>query len=148
MKYNEEDKVILRKKAKEEMERLDSIFRNPDYENELNRFKNKFTICEVVYKTVLEKHQLSKGNKIKYADLKLDMRQIPYALEFAGYSYDMILLAQIFGSKKIEHKQSIKKLRDELTHNPSEKALLELLSRSEELHKKMDAFLEVIRRDS
>ena len=110
----------------------------------INRFKEKFGICEIVYKVVLEDHQ-SKRKGIYPTNLKIDMRQVIPALKYAGYDFDKNLLTHLFGSKEKTGSHSVKKLRDALTHSVNQRAIQELIDREEELCGYMDQFLLKIR---
>lgn len=109
----------------------------------IDSFKNKFNLCESVYKVILKKHQNVKGNKKVY--LKLTMTQIPFAMKFAGYNVDRDLLNRLFGSETKKGRQSIKKLRDSVTHSIKQSAVDEIKARERELFNDMDSFLEIIR---
>ena len=60
----------------------------------INRFKEKFGICEIVYKVILEDHQFNKTGK-HLERLQVDMTQAPHALTYAGYDFDKNLLNEI-----------------------------------------------------
>ena len=142
-KPNAEQKKTLRNTAKKELERLEEILLYTATKQTLDDFKNKFNVCESVYKVILAEHQRWIGNTID-GYLKLDMRQVPYALSFAGYSFNRSLLNELFGvsSKK---GTTAKKLRDAVTHGLDEKAVKEICARKEELFGYMDAFLNTIK---
>ena len=140
---SEEDKRELRNSAKEELERLEAIYSNVEVNQLLNEFKGKYNICESVYKVILAEHQRVKGNRgIGYP--KVSMTQVPYAWSFAGYGFDKGLLTEIFGSHS-PNGQTVKKLRDAVTHGIDNKAVQEISARREELFGYMDTFLSGIR---
>lgn len=137
-KLTTEEQLALRNKAKAELERLEAI------DTDLaNRYKEKFGVCEIVYKVVLTDHQQAKGNSTDR--LTVTMRQVPYALNYAGYDFDKSFLDKLFGSNEKSGTMSAKKLRDALTHSMNEDALQELKDRESELFADMDSFLEKIR---
>lgn len=143
VKISPESQKNLRNNAKAELIRLESIQVNIETIKLLDEFKNKFNICESVYKVVLKEHQMSKGkNNINY--LKLSMTQVPFALSFAGYSFEKDFLNELFGSSS-KKGMTVKKLRDAVTHGIDEKAAKEILDRKEELFGYMDDFLNTIR---
>ncbi len=142
-KISEQEKLNLRKSAKAELERLEKCLSEPNTVQILDEFKNKFNICETVYKVILDEHQKYKDNQTE-GFLKLDMRQVPYALKFAGYNFDRSLLNELFGNSSSKGK-TIKKLRNEITHGINKKAVEEILNRKDELFGYMDCFLWVIR---
>jgi len=98
IKISSDEKRNLRNKAKAELERLEKIQTDASTVQVLDGFKNRYNICETVYKVILEKHQASKG-KESNSYLKVMMTQVPFALTFAGYDFDKDLLNEIFGAK-------------------------------------------------
>ncbi|MBR1763583.1 MAG: hypothetical protein IJ731_09520 [Eubacterium sp.] len=132
----------MRNQTKDELIRLETINNDLETIALLDSFKNKFNICESVYKVVLSEHQRQKGHNNAY--LKLDMRQVPYALEFAGYSFDKDLLNELFGAKSNKG-TTAKKLRDAVTHGFNQDAIIEIQEQHEEIFNYMNCFLECIR---
>ncbi|MBR4123781.1 MAG: hypothetical protein IKT93_05125 [Clostridia bacterium] len=143
VKISPESQRNLRNNAKAELTRLETIQGNVETIKLLDEFKNKFNICESVYKVVLKEHQISKG-KTDTNYLKLIMTQVPFALSFAGYSFEKDLLNDLFGSSS-KKGMTVKKLRDAVTHGIDEKAAKEISDRKEELFGYMDVFLNTIR---
>ena len=139
-----EEQYALREKAKSELERLEIVYSDDVTREKIHRFKEKFGICEVVYKVILENHQFNKTGKHP-ARMKVDMTQVPHALAYAGYDFDKALLTQLFGAEEKIGSRTVKKLRDSLTHSVNQKAIDELVDREEELHGYMDQFLLKIR---
>lgn len=74
----------------------------------------------------------------------VDMRQVPNALKFAGYDFDKELLVELFGSSS-QKGETVKKLRDKITHGIDETAAEEIITRKDELFGYMDKFLTEIR---
>lgn len=139
-----EEQLALRNKAKSELLRLDALLNYEDNQERINRFKERFSICEIVYKVVLSEYQFNKTGK-RPERMRVDMNQAPYALSFAGYVFNRELLTKLFGSEERVGRRSVKKLRDALTHSLKHSAVEELKDREEELHGYMNAFLEVIK---
>ncbi len=81
---------------------------------------------------VLHEHQIRTKGKIQ-GQLKLDMRQVPYAMQFAGYMIDKNLLNRLFGAENTKGKRSAKKLRDAVTHGVEQAAVDEIQTRQEKL---------------
>ena len=143
-KINPQEQLRLRNDARAEMLRLETIFNDKKVKAEIDSFKDKFSICEITYKFILREHQYKKTGQ--YSDyFKVVMTQVPFALSFAGYTFDKALLTNLFGSEDSPGRMSVKKLRDLLNHSITPSALQELQSRSAELHGYMDAFLDEIR---
>ncbi|HZJ68820.1 MAG TPA: hypothetical protein VFD28_02290 [Candidatus Eisenbacteria bacterium] len=137
---DEAQKLALRNRAKDELVRLQKLVSEKETKRMIDNFKEKFAICEIVYKVVLEDHQYNKtGKHLDY--LKVDMTQAPHALKYAGYDFDKVLLNKLFGAENKVGIRSVKKLRDSLTHSMNAKAVEELTNRESELHGYMDSFL-------
>lgn len=143
IKISEKEKELLRNKARKEMERLELVFEADTTVQLLNQFKNKFNICETVYKVILFEHQKRKGRKTD-SYLQITMSQVPHALKFAGYDFDKALLNELFGARSNNGK-TVKKLRDEVTHGINQKAVEEIVDRKDELFDYMYCFLSKIR---
>lgn len=139
-----EKQFALREKAKSELERLEDVYSDDVKREKIQRFKEKFGICEIVYKVILDDHQFNKTGKHPER-MKVDMTQVPYALTYAGYDYDKNLLINLFGREDRKGRRSVKKLRDSLTHSMNQNAIDELLDREAELYGYMDLFLAKIR---
>lgn len=144
MLLSPDEQQRLRAKARKELKRLDTIYSDPTVLAEIEDFKNMFIKCECTYKIILAEHQFHR-NKKKTEHLKIDMTQAPYALKFAGYTFDRSLLALLFGAETQLGKRSVKKLRDSFTHKPTEKDLNELRNRKKEIYGCMNEFLRIIR---
>lgn len=131
-KITSEEQIRLRNKAKAEMERLEKIVADDETIQLLDMFKNRFNICETTYKVILAEHQTKKKNRTD--NLKLNMNQVVSALNFAGYHFDKADLSELFGSKSADKKhQTVKKLRDGVTHGMDPKCVQEIMERKDEL---------------
>lgn len=140
----EAEQFALRNHAKEQLQRVEALLSDNNVKETIDVFKTRFSICEIVYKVILEKHQENKG--VYNTDrLQISMTQVPYALDFAGYDFDRELLDRLFGSEKRKGRRSVKKLRDLLTHKLSDDAAKELVDRKDEIFKYMDTFIDKIR---
>lgn len=142
-KITEQEKKALRNNAKTELKRLEACLADQRTVQLLDEFKNKFNISESVYKVMLAEHQKRKGKQVT-SFLKVDMTQVPHALNFAGYSFERTLLNELFGASSPKGK-TVKKLRDETTHGINEKVVKEIIARKDELFGYMDEFLTGIR---
>lgn len=142
-KISELEKRYLRYSAKTELERLEVCLADQSTVQLLDAFKNKFNVCETVYKVILEAHQKHKGKQVT-SRLNVSMTQVPHALSFAGYDFDKSLLNELFGASSSKGK-TVKKLRDETKHGINEKAVAEIVARKDELFGYMDEFLVEIR---
>ena len=134
----------LRNRAKAELLRLEELLNDAPTKQMVDDFKEFFSVCEIVYKVILEDHQFNKtGKHSNY--LKVNMSQAPHALKYAGYDFDKNLLTHLFGAEEKIGSRSVKKLRDSLTHSLNEKAVKELQDRHDELYGYMNDFLSKIR---
>ena len=143
VRISPEEQRLIRDNAKFELDRLETIQTDTGMMKLLNDFKSRFNICESVYKVVLKAHQSSKG-KTDLEYLKVTMTQVPYALNFAGYTFNRELLNELFGATS-KNGMTVKKLRDAITHSIDEKAVKEITNRKDELFGYMDDFLNTIR---
>lgn len=144
LRISDEDKKALRNTAKSEIERLEYILQQTEDIKVLDAFKNRFNVCESAYKIILAEHQKRKGKAVT-THLKIDMRQVPSALTFAGYIFEKQLLTDLFGAKASTKGRTAKQLRDGTTHNIDEDMVNEIVTRKDELFGYMDAFLETIK---
>lgn len=137
------EKQKLRNSAKLELQRLENVLLDESTVQLIDEFKNRYNICETVYKILLSEYYKAKGEKPK-GYLQVDMVQAPAALKFAGYTFDKESLNELFGSKSKKGK-TVKKLRDATTHGIDKNAVKEILERKEELFGYMDNFISMIR---
>lgn len=74
----------IKQKAETELIRLETMLKNDVIRKKIDLFKDKFALCEIVYKLVLKEHLSYKKAKTK-EHLKITMSQVPFAFSFAGY---------------------------------------------------------------
>lgn len=132
-----------RNKAKKELERLENI--SKDVLEEIDEFKDKFLICEKVYKVLLAQYLKDKNKGVNEQDMKIHMNQVKSALRKAGYDFDDQILSKLFSSNDTAGERSVKKIRDRLTHSMQENDIKEFKYRKEELYEYMNYFLDKIR---
>lgn len=142
-KISAQEQKILRNNAKAELERMEACLVDQSTVQLLDAFKNKFNICETVYKVIFAEHQKRKRKSVN-GYLKVNMTQVPHALNFAGYTFEKKDLNELFGASS-KKGTTVKKLRDSVTHGIDPKAVNEIVARKEELFGYMDSFLSVIR---
>ena len=130
----------IRNKAKKELARIESIMSDKNIVNDIENYKIKFSICEIVYKT-LYKGKNHGSNKF----IKLSMVSIPPVLKYAGYSFENDFLISLFGTNEKHGSMSVKSVRDALTHSLSKKVICELKTRKKELNNIMDIFIKTIK---
>ena len=139
-----EAQSALRGRVKTELERLEAIYSDEVAREKISKFKEKFGICEMVYKVVFADYELSRTGT-RPERMKITMKQAPSALSYAGYDFDRVLLTKLFGAEERIGRRSVKKLRDALTHALKQSAIDELMAREEELYGYMDQFLTKVR---
>ena len=132
-----------KKKAKAELQRLEELFENEDVTQKIDTLKDKFSICEIVYKIILKDYLKSQNEDTK--KLVINMAQAKAALKYAGYIFDSEIVGKVFGSQKTVGSRSVKIIRDELNHTLKQSAVTELINRYDELIGYMDSFLNMIR---
>lgn len=108
------------------------------------QFLDDFVLCEIVCKAVLALYKKNNKTYSSDKDLRLDMKEIPAALKYAGYNVDNDILSNIFagsGNYRRRGTKSAKLLRNGIIHNLSETDVVEMCNRFEHLHNTMNAFL-------
>lgn len=114
------------------------------------QFLEKFTLCEICCKAILKEYKKNNKTYSSETNLKLDMREIPAALKYAGYSIDEALLSIIFagsGNFKKRGSKSAKQLRNGIVHNLCESDIEEVCKRYLYLCAAMDNFLNYFRQE-
>mgnify|MGYP001668270831 CR=1 FL=1 len=110
-------------------------------------FIDRFTLCDLSCKTILEYYKKAKKQESEDFKLVLDMRIIPHAFAWAGIEIERNVLNRIFGgSKSFKNRgtKSAKKLRDGIVHAMNTEDLQEMLKRQDELISLMDLYLGVM----
>ena len=143
-RLSKEEQLELRNRARAELLRIDTLVSDLSVKEMIEEFKYKYSVCEIVYKVILDSHQFNKTG-VHNQRLIVDMRQVPHALKYAGYDFDNGMLSHLFGAEDKNGQRSVKKLRDSLTHNLSDAAVKELRDRETELNGYMDSFLSKVR---
>lgn len=107
-------------------------------------FIDKFTMCDLVCKILLENYHKYNGNLKQSKHACLDMKTIPAAVSLHGLSIPRHILSGIFGGSKQFIKRgtkSAKKLRDGIVHAMNKDDIQEVVLRYTDLMKLMDDFL-------
>ncbi len=71
------EKLALRNKAKAELDRLEEVFADEQTKKKIDDFKDRFSVCEIVYKVILEDHQFNKFGVHKDR-LQVSMKEAPH----------------------------------------------------------------------
>lgn len=143
-KISFEEENALKKKLKDELDRLNKILLDSNTIKLIEKFKSKFQICEILYKLILEKYNIDHGKEGGRDKLKLNVNQVKPALKYVNFSLESDIINRLFGSESHAGKRSIKKIRDILTHNLTNSAIDELKNRKNEIFNDMDYFLKMI----
>lgn len=115
------------------------------------QFLEKFTLCEICCKAILKEYKKNNKTFSSEKNLKLNMREIPAALKFAGYSIEEEILSIVFSSSGNYMKRgskSAKQLRNGIVHNLSESDIEEVCKRYIFLCTAMDSFLNYFRKET
>ena len=137
----------IQRKAERTIKEMELFLRDEDTIALLDSFKNSFNLCETVCKTILYEKIKKRKPGLKLHDVKLDMRQIPSAIERAGYRADRNLLSELFGKSKTS-KKTVKDLRNDVTHGFNKKSVQKIKDRKDELYRAMESFLQIIRQQN
>ncbi len=105
------------------------------------KFINKFILCEIACKHIVEAYKRQEKSVKPGQYITLDMRHIPAAMSMYEYFIPKHLLSEVFSGNKKRGTKSCKKLRDGILHALDENDLDEIVSREDALHKSMDEFL-------
>ena len=137
-----------RSKVRATLEKKETFIKNQEQTVCRYQFLDEFVLCEVVCKSVVSMYRKNNKTFTSEKDLKLDMKEIPAALKYAGYVIDLDVLNPIFagsGNYRRRGSKSAKQLRNAIIHNLSEPDVLEMYNRYEYLHNTMNSFLNYFR---
>lgn len=110
-----------------------------------NGFLEKYSKCEVLVRPILREYLKSIGEYTSDEDLGMDLQSIKDALSDGSYIFDdSKLLTRIWGKGKDKGSSSCRFLRNKITHELMERALHEVVERTDCLNADMDAFIEVL----
>ncbi len=107
-------------------------------------FIDKFTLCDLTCKAVLESYEKAKGTFKQGSFMDLNMKRIPSAMNHFGLSIPKHILNGVFGGSaqyKKRGTKSAKKLRDGIVHGMNKEDIKEVVSRNTDLNNLMDTFL-------
>ena len=107
-------------------------------------FIDKFTLCDVACRSVLESYAKNNGTYVPGRFINLDMRTIPHAMSSLGLTIPHHILNGIFGGSgqyKKRGTKSAKKLRDGIVHGMNRDDISEVVARNTDLNTMMDVFL-------
>ena len=130
-----------RKDASIKLEKVKALMENPTKMQKRKDFINKFVLCEIACKHIVEAYKIHKKDLKPGEYITLDMRHIPAAMALYGYNIPKHVLSDVFGSGKKRGHKSAKKLRDRIMHAMNEDDLNEVIDREKFLHERMDEFL-------
>lgn len=148
MKKNcRQQSASVQKIAKDKFRKAHNLLFNQQYIIR-NEFIDKFVLCEITCKSVLEYYYKYQGSEKKTTDIKLDMRAIPSALKAFEINVDKSILNTIFSSYNKKGKKSAKVLRNGIIHALSEDDILEVISRKDEIYDAMNIFLSFFKEES
>lgn len=107
-------------------------------------FLDKFIVCEVICKTIIEYYHKETTGKAPSGYTKLNMNTIVAAMNYFSLAIPQYVLSGVFGGTgqyKKRGTKSAKKLRDGIMHAASREDVLEVCERIFYLNDLMDEFL-------
>lgn len=104
-------------------------------------FLQKYIVCEICYKALLLVFRADKGKCISDSSLKVNVGEVKKVFAYFGYVVDVSTIEAVYSSEDHTGRRSCKKLRDNVVHGLKKSYLEEIVSRSIELHEKMDVIL-------
>lgn len=107
-------------------------------------FIDKFTLCDITCKTILEYYAEAKKIDKQGKFINLNVQKISAAMHLFDLDIPRHVLSGVFGGSKQYRKRnskSAKKLRDGIVHAMSKEDIQEVVQRNEELNTLMDSFL-------
>lgn len=120
---------------------------NHEIRETLNKFKEKFTLCEMSYKERLKIYLKAKHKEYKKESLTLNMNQIRSVLKFHHIKLTDDTLNFLFSTQDIYRKRgtkSAKVLRNAVTHKMTVPDMNEIFSRKDVLFAKMQEFFDAL----
>lgn len=130
--------------AKTRLKEASLVSTNDKYTENRIAFMDKFTLCDLTCKAVLESYNKAAGKNKPNTYTNLDMRVIPAAMEYFNVGVPKHILSNVFGGSgnyKKRNTKSAKKLRDGIVHAMNEQDISELIKRHDELKDSMNSFL-------
>ena len=104
-------------------------------------FIEKYIECEICYKALLLAYRTEKKQDIKESSLKINLADAKKIMVHFNYNIDENTLKCLFSSNEKKNEMSAKKIRDNILHKLSEKAISEVIERFDELADYMNQFL-------
>ena len=135
----------LKNEIEKKLDKMEANLENQETVRLRWQFVDKFILCEVACKLVLQAYHKSEGNEVALKDEKLIMNSILAAMKWAKMDFTKEELEAMFSSQgklKKRGSKSAKMLRHGSMHEHNEQDILEIVSRFDELDHMMDAFLD------
>ena len=114
-----------------------------DYETSvhLQQFLMNYFLCEMACKELIVGWSKNrKGQELKYADIKMNLRVLNYALDFFGVKITKEVRRRLFSANSM----SAKKIRDSLVHGISKKNIEKLNAQYTQIMVDMELFINAI----
>ena len=141
--YQNQEAILLCSKAAKAAQKAEKTIADNDSAKE-QAFKNKFTVFEVCYKTLLADY-LEKNNRPNSdSNLKFNITQARSVLNKLNIVMEEKDLVNDFSGTTNPGNRASRGLRNALVHNPKEKDYEELNSKYDELMHSMDSFLSAV----
>lgn len=104
-------------------------------------FLEKFFLCEIGLKTVLNYYYKKQGQEKEADDIEMGLSTIKAALKLAQYNIPDDTLERMFKAKKKRGERSVRDLRNGIVHDLAIPDLQEVITRKTELFGLMDEFI-------
>ena len=138
-----------RKQATKRLRKIENALMDAQLVSAKNAFIEKFTCCEILYKSMLADFKKEKGSCVDEKNLKIDMKELPSVIRYAGLSIDKNkVLDPLFSSSGQyikRNKKSAKQLRNAIVHKLSVEDMEEVRDRKSDLLELMNSFIEEVR---
>lgn len=104
-------------------------------------FLEKFILCEIGLKTVLNYYYKYQGQEKEATDIEMGLSTIKAALKLVQYNIPDDTLERMFKAKKKRGERSVRDLRNGIVHDLTIPDLQEVIARKDELFGLMDEFV-------
>lgn len=104
-------------------------------------FLEKFILCEIGLKNVLNYYYKKQGQEREADDIEMGLSTIKAALKLAQYNIPDDTLERMFKAKKKRGERSVRDLRNGIVHDLTIPDLQEVITRKNELFGLMDEFI-------
>lgn len=138
-KLSEEQK--LRNKVTQNVNSKKNFLNRLAYRETKDAFLEKFILCEIALKAILQNYFSSRNEDKKVEALEMGSSTIEAALKVAGYKPSEEQLKMMFKAKQNRGQKSARDLRNAIVHDLNVNDIKEVVDRKDELFELLDNFL-------